>query len=167
MLRKYIPAEKIEIVTEEESSGGKEKEETPFAPLQECGINVGSGLRNCAGDEAFYRSILLEYSRSAEEKKPKMRAFLEQGDLPNYGILVHSVKSTSATIGAEAASKLAQELESAAGRNDEEYIKKNHSAFEAEYDKVLLALEKVLPKESTADADFDENGVMEFTPDDE
>ncbi len=167
MLRKYIPAEKIEIVTEEERSGGKVKEETPFSPLQECGINVGNGLRNCAGDEAFYRSILLEYSRSAEEKKPKMRAFLEQGDLPNYGILVHSVKSTSATIGAEAASKLAQELESAAGRNDEEYIKKNHSAFEAEYDKVLLALAEVLPKESTADADFDENGVMEFTPDEE
>ena len=173
MLKKYIPQEKIELVTREEETdhnkGQEEKEQenlvSPFQILESSGIHTDKGLANCGGDDEFYRSILLEYVKGADEKKKDLNKFLTSGDMQNYGILIHSLKSTSAMIGADAPSKLAQQLEAGANNGDHEYVASHHEAFLKEYDKVLHALEKVVDqREASDDMDFDENGVMEFSP---
>ena len=168
MLKKYIPQEKIELVTKEEKDPGEEKkDESDLARLEDAGIKTQNGLSNCGGDEAFYRSVLMEYVKGAEEKKKNLQVFLEKEDLQNYGILIHSIKSTSAMVGAHVPSKLAQELEAAANQGDKEFVSSHHGAFLKEYETVLLAIGSVVHvEEATNDTDFDENGIMEFSPED-
>lgn len=181
MLKKYIPEEKVEIVSDSDakapvpaakyaaaSEGNSEASEgtaeafveSPFMALEDAGIDTKKGKANCGGDEEFYRSILGEYVKGAEEKKRNLQRFLDEGDTKNYGVLIHSLKSTSAMIGADAPSKLAQQLENAAVKEDIEYIRKNHSAFIREYDAVLKALGKVV----TVAADGDDDEILEFLP---
>ena len=173
MLRKYIPAEKIELVTEDEedSQAGKQPEErveSPFMILDSSGINTARGLANCGGDDEFYHSMLLEYLRGADEKKEDLEKFLAAGDLQNYGILIHSLKSTSAMIGAEAPYKLAQALEAAAKEGNGDYVRSNHGAFLEKYAAVLDAVKKAVPLEDGTDKfEIDADGIMEFFPEDE
>ena len=173
MLKKYIPAEKIETVTEEEedSQAGKQPEErieSPFVILDSSGINTARGLANCGGDDEFYHTILLEYLRGADEKKRDLEKFLAAGDFQNYGILIHSLKSTSAMIGAEAPYKLAQALEAAAKDGNGDYVRSNHGAFLDQYDATLGAIKKAVPLEDgTEEYEIDADGIMEFFPEDE
>ena len=172
MLKKYIPAEKIETVTEEEDSrAGKQPEErieSPFVILDSSGINTARGLANCGGDDEFYHTILLEYLRGADEKKEDLEKFLAAGDFQNYGILIHSLKSTSAMIGAEAPCKLAQALEAAAKDGNGDYVRSNHGAFLDQYDATLGAIKKAVPLEDgTEEYEIDADGIMEFFPEDE
>ena len=173
MLKKYIPAEKIETVTEEEedSQAGKQPEErieSPFVILDSSGINTARGLANCGGDDEFYHTILLEYLRGADEKKEDLEKFLAAGDFQNYGILIHSLKSTSAMIGAEAPCKLAQALEAAAKDGNGDYVRSNHGAFLDQYDATLGAIKKAVPLEDgTEEYEINADGIMEFFPEDE
>ncbi|MBR5973592.1 MAG: response regulator [Clostridiales bacterium] len=175
MLKKYIPEEKVEIVKEEEEKSSSEEwkkdqenMESPFKILEDHGINTAKGLANCGGDDEFYRSMLLEYLKGSKEKKEDLVKFLKAGDLNNYGILIHSLKSTSAMIGAEVPQRIALDLEEAAGRGDREYVDENHGAFVREYETILEALRKVVSTDDEMeDFDMDENGVMEFAPDEE
>ena len=171
MLKKYIPAEKIELVTEEEKVSAKapavpgDAPSSPLKALEECGIDTAKGIANCAGDEKFYLSILKEYVSGAEEKKADLAKFIETKDIKNYEILIHSIKSTSATIGADVPYKLAQKLESAAKENDLGFILSNHEEFFAGYNAVLDAVRKTVTDDGDLDDGFDDDGVMEFAPD--
>ena len=171
MLKKYIPAEKIELVTEEEKASANapavpgDVPSSPLKALEECGIDTAKGIANCAGDEGFYRSILKEYVSGAEEKKADLAKFIEAKDTKNYEILIHSIKSTSAAIGADVPYKLAQKLESAAKENDLGFILSNHEEFLAGYNAILDAVRKTVTDEDDPDDGFDDDGVMEFAPD--
>jgi CheY-like chemotaxis protein/anti-sigma regulatory factor (Ser/Thr protein kinase) len=175
MLKKYIPEEKIEIVPSDEGkapaadTGSSEvTSESPLKALLDVGVDTGKGKANCGGDEDFYRTILSEYLKVSDEKKKDLNRFFEEGDLKNYGILIHSLKSTSAMIGADTPSKLAQKLESAAGNDDMDYVKTNHSAFLLEYDAVVEALAKVVAVEKSSDDNgSDEDEILEFLPEEE
>lgn len=171
MLKKYIPAEKIEIVTEEEKAASRletdGKAENPvLKALEKCGIDTSRGLENCAQDERFYLSILKEYVNASEEKKADLAKSIAAGDLRNYEIIIHSIKSTSATIGADVPYKLAQKLESAAKENDLDRVLADHEGFLTEYNKVLDAAGSAVKDLDDPDEDdFGDDGVMEFAPD--
>ncbi|MBO4496301.1 MAG: response regulator [Clostridiales bacterium] len=169
MLKKYIPKEKIEIISEENNANveTKEKSEESFLEsLRDGGINTAEGLSHCGSDEGFYRSILLEYEKSAKEKKTDLKKYLDNGDLKNYGILIHALKSASRTIGAEVPGKLAQELETACNNEDREYVLSHHDMFLKEYEHVLITIEKVVSeKGQNAESDFGDDEVLEFLPD--
>lgn len=176
MLRKYIPAEKIELISKDAnetsdapSEAVENKNEATFRMLQAEGIDTAKGLTNCAGDEEFYISILLEYLNGADEKKANLKSFLDSGDFKDYGILIHSIKSTSAMIGATEPYKLAQELEAAAANDDKGFVLSNHDTFLKEYNTVLAALSNVVPADNSSgdDYEFGDNGAMEFLPDGE
>ena len=86
-----------------------------------------------------------------------MKEYLESRDLKNYEILIHALKSSSRTIGAERTGKLAQELETACGKEDVEYVLSHHDAFVKEYEQVLFAIEKtvkVTPQDLENDAEM-------------
>ncbi|MBR5040285.1 MAG: response regulator [Clostridiales bacterium] len=173
-LKKYIPAEKIEIVEKEEKapeapviSAPEISASSEFAALSECGIDTDKGIANCAGDKDFYISILKEYSKDAQEKKAKLKGFLEEGNLKDYAILIHSLKSTSATIGAMAPSKLAQALEAAANDDNKVFVLENQDAFIKEYDTVLQAIGKVIPEDDKTVSSDPDDEIMEFLPETE
>ncbi len=173
MLEKYLPKDKVKHNTYDSRPGSEivkteDAVDASLKLLREEGIDTSRGLVNCAGDKEFYLSILQEYLRGSDEKKEDLRKFLDAGDYKNYGILIHSIKSTSATIGAEAPYKIAKELEDAAKRDDKAFVLSNHDDFISEYNTVLATLVKVVPNEDASDdVEIGEDGIMEFTPGEE
>ncbi|MBO4883204.1 MAG: response regulator [Lachnospiraceae bacterium] len=173
MLRKYISPDKIQIVNREEKipEAGtapqvkKSGETRGIEYLVKCGIDIRKGISNCGGEEEFYRSILLEYLNSSYEKKKKLEEFLKSGDMEGYGIQVHALKSTSATIGATALSEKALELEHLAKEGKTGEVRLKHEPMFAEYSWILNALAKVVTEEDAMeDPDPDGDSILEFEP---
>ena len=101
----------------------------PYDRLVQSGVNVDMGLDYCAGDEDFYREMLRLFSAQGEEKRTEIAALYESADWTDYAIKVHALKSTSLTIGAEALSAQAKELELAGKRSDVDFIRAHHHAL--------------------------------------
>ena len=173
MLRKYISPDKVQIVGRDEKVSEKKAAEAVnkagdkrgLEYLAKCGIDIKKGISNCGGEEEFYRSILLEYLNSSDEKKNKLEQHLKDGDMEGYGIQVHSLKSTSATIGAMALSEKALELEHLAKEGRAGEVRLKHEPMAAEYAWVLDALSKVVSeKDAMEDPDPDGDLILEFEP---
>ncbi|MCR4755927.1 MAG: response regulator [Lachnospiraceae bacterium] len=176
MLRKYLPLSKVILIKKDKktedktpseinSDDSKSTSDSKYGKLTEIGIDTDKGISNCGGDEGFYNSILMEYLDSSAEKKDKLKLYLETKDLKNYGILVHALKSTSATIGATHLSSLALALEKAAKEDNYEFISSKHAEAMAEYDKLLEKIEQVVEGEENSEYEVvEENGIMEFAP---
>ncbi len=89
------------------------------------GINIELGMSYCMDDEDFYREVLEEYINS--NKVDELIALFDAKDWANYRIRIHSVKSTSLTIGAEELSAKALALENACKSGDVNTIESNHA----------------------------------------
>ncbi len=101
----------------------------PYDRLAQSGVNVDVGLDYCAGDEDFYQEMLRLFSAQGEEKRTEIAALYESANWTDYAIKVHALKSTSLTIGAEALSAQAKELELAGKRGDVDFIRAHHHAL--------------------------------------
>lgn len=126
-LKKYLPSE---VVENNESEVPEEKASSlSIGKLRELGLNVDAGLMYTCNDEEFYMELLSDYANSASDKCSDLSSFLENNDLKNYEILVHSLKSASKTVGADEVSEQAKALEEAARNGDADFVKANHDAF--------------------------------------
>ncbi len=93
------------------------------------------GLEYCAQDEEIYREVLEGYIE--EDRRAELAGFYESGDLKNYRIVAHAIKSTSLTIGATELSNKAKALEYAAADGDANFIKENNDEMVAMYSDIL------------------------------
>ncbi|MCR4671534.1 MAG: response regulator [Saccharofermentans sp.] len=139
ILRNYLPESKI-VLSEKTVAPVSEKKETKpepieFAPVKggisiakarSIGLNVDEALGYSGDDEDFYLEILSDYANSAGEKCASLQSFKEKADWKEYETLVHSIKSTSRTVGASDISDKALKLEKASGSGDIAYIEANH-----------------------------------------
>ena len=126
-LKKYLPAsetkEDVAEPSEEPSSS------LTLEKARSLGLNVESGLGYACGDEDFYLELLSDYADSAPEKSAELASYLDNGDLENYEILVHSLKSGSKTVGADDLSEQAKALELACKDKDADFVKEHHGPF--------------------------------------
>ena len=120
-----------EVKSEEETEKAPDSER--MAKLRALGMNVDEGINYCGGDEDFYIEIVRDYADATEEKIQELDGFLEADNLKDYKILVHSVKSSSKTIGAMDLFYKARALEQAAAAEDREYLDENHETVMKEY----------------------------------
>lgn len=93
------------------------------------GLNVDAGIGYACGEESFYLELLSDYLTSTSDKCEELTKYLDNNDLKNYEILVHSIKSASKTIGADDISKLAKELEAASKNSDMGFVKSHHDVL--------------------------------------
>ena len=149
----------MESKQEEKPEEGKEDQ---FVALCDLSIDPKKGLHYCQQDEDFYRTLLQQYAKDGEKKKEDADHFFEAGDLSNYAIVVHSVKSTSKMIGALSLSDEAAGLETAAKDGNSTYILENHAAVMTEYEKVIRGLFAFCDSENKEDMQEDE--ILEFDP---
>ena len=119
-----------------------------FTALKEYGVDLTEGLRYCQNDEGFYKEILAEYASGADKKTAALDGFVESGDIKNYTIKVHSIKSGSKMIGADELSEKAKALEMAGKANDEDFISANHAGFIAEYSRFMKLINDGLEAEA-------------------
>ncbi|GBU22495.1 hypothetical protein R80B4_02404 [Fibrobacteres bacterium R8-0-B4] len=124
ILRRWIPIEKIGgalkdalcLIGEPADVGGGFWEE-----LGKVGaINVEVGKSRVAGMEEMYRETLeIFYGKTPRECKA-LSEYLESGDMQNFAILAHGMKSSLLTIGAMGLAETALELEKAGKAGDKE-----------------------------------------------
>ena len=101
----------------------------PWDRLVQAGVNAEMGLDYCAGDESFYREMLRMFCAQGAEKRAEIVSLYESANWTDYAVKVHALKSTSLTIGAEALSAQAKELEMAGKRGDADFIRERHAAL--------------------------------------
>ena len=112
--------------------------------LAAAGIDPEEGLAYCADDPEFYEEMLTEYVREADAGIRELARFFGARDWRNYGIRAHALKSTSRTIGAQAFSEQAREMEAAAKEGKEELLLSRHAAFTAEYAALADAIRRAI-----------------------
>ena len=181
MLVKYLPQEKLQPgrtrkdVAEEDGDSEQtaSKEDTDSSQgfckqLEEAGIDTSVGLMHCQKDLDFYKTILTEYVSGAKEKAAKIREYRDSRNWNEYGVLVHSLKSTSKMIGITDLYEIAARLEKAADEADEKTIEEKHSAMMERYDKVTELIGKTIGEvtgEGSKDGgDASDDEVLEFLP---
>ena len=161
MLKKYLPMSKVTIVKGADDSTCENGKEDELAALKNAGVDTDKGIANCGGEESFYKEMLSEYITGASEKIRKLSGYLEKGNLKEYGVLVHSIKSTSATIGVMSVSAKALILEKAAGDGDMDFISVEHPGLIQEYEKMISVIKEVVPE---SESSSDDEEIMEFSP---
>ncbi len=169
MLRKYLPSDKMTVIEEDSSMTGtlsdRDDPEARNSFLIQSGIDIRKGISNSGEDEVFYRSLLAEYLYNSVEKKEQIEEFLSKEDYGNYGVQVHGLKSTSATIGATRLAEYAAALEKAAKVGDTAFIDEHHKDTMAEYERILKVLEQAVSEQDRlSDSYVEDDGVLEFAP---
>ena len=136
ILREFLPAELvIERETKQEEKTDDEKTELDsdldfFDKVQKySGINTEIGLNHCSGMEDMYRATLELFCNNLPGYYEKLGNFIKEKDIKNFSILVHSVKSSLATLGAMQQALLAERLEEASKNGDIHYCEANAPEF--------------------------------------
>ena len=111
-------------------------------------IDKKTGLLYCGQDESFYEQVISEYLIESKEKKASIDRCYNDKNWEGYGILVHSLKSTSKMIGALGLSEIALRLEKAAKSGDTDAVERDHENMKKAYSDVTEMISRcVRPQE--------------------
>ncbi|MCR4842265.1 MAG: response regulator [Eubacterium sp.] len=106
------------------------------------GMDIKSGIDYCGGDKSFYLGIVAEYlkvDRAADIERTR-----SEGDGDNYTLYVHSLKSTSYSIGARELGDDAKNMEIASSEGDKDYIDSHHEDLVGKYRRLREGLERAM-----------------------
>ena len=92
-----------------------------FSALVKGGISVNDGL-NYTGTNEKYVSALQRYFKNYDANSVSVRELLAAGDIENFTVKVHALKSNSRMIGAEDLAVMLEELEFAGKSGDVAFI---------------------------------------------
>ena len=110
-------------------------------------LNVNEGLKYCSQDMDMYNEILAAYLQLGMENITSINKLFNDCDWKNYGIQVHSLKSTSLSVGAVKLYDMALKLEEAAKEENISDIVCNHEEMIQTYKNVLEEIEEYFNKE--------------------
>ncbi len=114
--------------------------------LEENNIDVQKGLE-LLGDMDMYNETMGDFLDEISEKYPNAKKYKEQGDMANYAILVHSIKSDSKYLGFTHLADLAYAHELKSKENDITYVNNNFEELENEIIRIINIVKKYLGKE--------------------
>ncbi len=166
MMYTYLPDDLIEPpspdeeVAEEESFGdtGIPEELSPLAN-QEI-INVKNGIAN-GGSVDAYLMLLKVFYESADPKIEEIDRFYNEGNLEDYTIKVHALKSSAKIIGAAEFGEEAQCLEDAGKAKDMDYIRDHHDAFIKKFKEISEIISAVFADDDNNESDEDGKPVAD------
>jgi CheY-like chemotaxis protein/HPt (histidine-containing phosphotransfer) domain-containing protein len=142
IVKKYLPQN---LIVESESSDSKAAEtvESPrtVGGLSEI-LDVATGLGYCMNDKKFYHEMLLEYVKN--DRRSDLEKSFSRSDFDHYRIVIHSLKSTSLTIGAVKLSEMSKALENACKEGNFDFVREQHGICMADYKKILDKLSEYL-----------------------
>lgn len=147
MIEKYLPEHKVskveKIVQKAAVSESTEADvivrETSEDKLY---IDKKRGMIYCDGEEEFYREMVQLYYEQGQSYTTKLWQYYEQKDWKNLQIILHAIKSTSMTIGAQYMLQKAKELEAAVKNGNAQDLSAEYEIFFGDYQKMLDKLEK-------------------------
>jgi CheY-like chemotaxis protein/HPt (histidine-containing phosphotransfer) domain-containing protein len=154
MIRKYLPQEKLLPVSEEdlpEEADPAGAATEPEAALPDWLYRVEDldpevGIENC-GSEDSYLLVLEVFHKTADPNAEEIAGYLRDGDIENYTVKVHALKSSARIIGAAKLSELARQLEESGKSGDVERIRRDTDCLLEMYRELDQSLKKLDPAE--------------------
>ena len=104
--------------------------------LKNGGVNVDKSLE-LFGDMETYDETLNDFLAEIDQKLANIKTYKEQGDMANYAILVHSLKSDARYFGFEKLAELAYNHEMESKANNMYYVTENYDSLMAEANRIL------------------------------
>ena len=109
--------------------------------LKQNGVDVDAGIENTMDFET-YNEILLEFCDSFAQEVNKFNQFKLAGDMFNYEIIVHALKSNCRTLGFMAIGEMFYQHELASKQNDINYVNEHYNELINEVNRVYAILTK-------------------------
>jgi len=110
------------------------------------GVDIEKSLE-LFGDMATYNDTIGEFLLGANEKIPKIKYYKETKDMPNYAILVHSLKSDARYFGFTKLAELAYNHELKSKEGDYYYVYENFDSLMNEADRIIHLVKQYMGKE--------------------
>ena len=114
--------------------------------LKEKGVDVDSSLE-FFGDVESYNETVGEYLKGVHDKVEQLVKFIQNDDLPNYSIHVHSLKSDSKYYGFNKLADIALEHEMKSKEGDINYVKSHFIELVNEANNVIVLLKEYIDGE--------------------
>lgn len=157
MLKRYIPPEKMKIISEVEQHTPAKSEQQNIKSKDGCEdeglqpvsstagqkwLDIDMGFRYCGDSEEVYREVLQEFCDVEQVERDKIEKAYEDEDWKNYAILVHGLKSSSLSAGAKKLSDEAAGLEKSSREIQKEGVphKEEILAYIREYHGKMMEL---------------------------
>lgn len=115
-------------------------EEQKRAFLIQNGVDVEKGIENTMDFET-YNELLLDFCNTFPEDVNKFNAYKAQGDLTNYEIIVHALKSNCRTLGFTNTGEMFYQHELASKENNMAYINEHYNELITEAKRVYSILQ--------------------------
>ena len=96
--------------------------------LKDMGVDVETGISNMMDFET-YDEMLNDFYDSLKEELTKIDGFKNAGDMPNYAILVHAMKSNARSFGFMKLGDISYAHEMASKSNDIAYVNEHYNDF--------------------------------------
>ena len=162
MLLKYLPKDKIvkNVAAKSAENDTAATDDPILTTLSSAGFDTSAGMRFCNRDRDVYLSVLGEFASEQVRKGKRLEEYFADRNWDEYSILIHSVKSSAKTIGANELSMLAGELEKASKEGNAEFVEKEHARAMKLYAQTgdTIKANVDVPESSG------EDDVMEFDP---
>jgi len=100
------------------------------------GVNVDASLE-ILGDMEMYNETMSDFLDEVDNKIESIKNYKELGDMPNYAIQVHSLKSDSKYLGFTTLAELAYNHEMASKSNDVNYVNDNFDTLMSEASRII------------------------------
>jgi len=156
ILQKWLPVEKLCTLPGKVSipSQANDEEHAKFwSKIKQVeGLSVVLGLKRAGNQHDVYEKTLRLVVQEIEKSDGKLNAFLATGDLENFRVLVHGIKSSLANIGAMELSEMAHKLEKASAKEDLNFCASNLPRLLARLNALALRLKEILIQVTHDDA---------------
>ncbi len=114
-------------------------EENKLNFLKQYGVDTEAGINNTMDFET-YNEVLLDFLNSFPGDLNKANSYRTSGDINNYVILVHALKSNCRTLGFMQMGEIFYQHEMAGKQNNIEFINNNFNNLITEANKVYSIL---------------------------
>ena len=111
--------------------------------LLDNGIDYNKGVE-LFGDITTYKEMLSDWYKDVPDKFKKIKELLDNKDMPNYSVEVHSLKSDARYFGMEKLAEVSLNHELKSKENDTDYVINNFEELEKVFNKVIEIVGKYL-----------------------
>lgn len=111
--------------------------------LKDNGVDVDSAIE-ILGDIDMYNETLGDFLDVSEERMPKIEEYKSNGDMANYAIEVHALKSDSKYLGFTSLAAMAEEHQLKSEENNISYVNEHYDELIEEANNKIDLVKKYL-----------------------
>ena len=113
------------------------------------GVNINSALE-LLGDMETYNDTLKDFISEVNDKLAKIKEYKDAQDMPNYAILVHSLKSDSKYLGFTTLAEISYNHEMASKSNNVVFVNSNYDNLIKEANRIVNLVKMYLDGDSAS-----------------